>query len=114
MRHPKYGEAAVFYREALRLAPDDVASLLGLGSAVEELGRPDEAIELYRRAMRIAPDDARTPHYLSGVLRAKGRLEEAAERLGVVLRLQPQHSGAAAALERVHAALAERGPAAVP
>ena len=85
----RYGEAAVAFREALRLDPDDVDSLLGLGSAVEELGRPDEAIELYRRAMRIAPDDATTHHYLSSGLRAKGRLEEAVAEAREAVRLSP-------------------------
>jgi Flp pilus assembly protein TadD len=85
----RYGEAVVFYRQALRLDPGDVPSLLGLGSAVEELGRPDEAIELYRRALRLAPDDARTHHYLSSALRGKDRLAEAVSEAREAVRLRP-------------------------
>ena len=77
------------FREALRLDPDDRSSLLGLGSAVEELGRPDEAIELYRRALRIAPDDASTYHLSQCSLRVKGRLDEAVSEAREAVRLSP-------------------------
>ena len=83
------GEAAVTFREALRLDPDDPDALQGLGSAVWKLGRSEEAIELYRRALRIAPDDPYIHSHISAALKAKGRLDEAVSEAREAVRVQP-------------------------
>lgn len=48
-------EAAVLYREALRLRPSHAPALVGLGAAEEAGGRLTSALSLYRRALALAP-----------------------------------------------------------
>jgi len=48
-------EAAVAYREALRLNPYHFAAAEGLGHIAVEQGQPAAALEHYRRALRIHP-----------------------------------------------------------
>lgn len=48
-----YRKAAALYQSILDEAPNNAASWVGLGVALQSLGRTDEAIAVYRRALRI-------------------------------------------------------------
>jgi tetratricopeptide (TPR) repeat protein len=43
--------AEVCYRLALRSSPDSATAAYNLGVVLEDLGKPDEAMEVYRRAI---------------------------------------------------------------
>jgi tetratricopeptide (TPR) repeat protein len=57
-RDGKAGEAVPRYREALRLKPDSLAGLLGLGRALDATGDLALALDAFTRATNAAPDDA--------------------------------------------------------
>src|SRR2546422_9027571 len=56
--HGRYGEAEAAYREALRLAPDDVPARLGLGLCLRRQRRPADAEAILREAVRLQPGSA--------------------------------------------------------
>lgn len=54
----KPGDAVPRYREALRLKPDSLAGLLGLGRAFDATGDLARALDAFIRATKTVPDDA--------------------------------------------------------
>jgi tetratricopeptide (TPR) repeat protein len=50
--------ALVAYREAASLVSDRPLPYASIGSVLQRLGRPEEALEAYDRAISLAPDDA--------------------------------------------------------
>src|SRR2546430_15885684 len=62
----RYGDAEVAYREALRLAPDDVRARLGLGLCLRRLRRPADAEAILREAARLEPRSASVRAELGG------------------------------------------------
>jgi tetratricopeptide (TPR) repeat protein len=59
LRHnAKPGDAVPRYREALRLKPDSLAGLLGLGRAFDATGDLVRALDAFTRATKALPDDA--------------------------------------------------------
>ena len=62
----RYGEAEAAYREALRLAPDDVPARLGLGLCLRRQRRPGDAVEVLREAVRLQPGSASAQAELGG------------------------------------------------
>ena len=57
-RNGKLGDALPRYKEALRLKPNSLASLLGLGRAFDATGDLALALDAFTRATKAAPDDA--------------------------------------------------------
>ena len=55
-----WDKAAVAYREAIRLKPDDPATHLELAKILGQKGLREEATAEYREAIRLKPDDAAT------------------------------------------------------
>ena len=45
--------------QALAITPNDAAAHANRGYALEDAGRPDEALASYERALAIAPDQVR-------------------------------------------------------
>src|SRR2546425_11783669 len=64
----RYGEAEAAYRDALRIAPDDVPARLGLGLCLRRQRRPADAEAVLREAVRLPPRSASAPPALGGVL----------------------------------------------
>lgn len=60
-----------------------------LGVALEEAGRPEEALAQYEAALRIRPDDARSHHNSGLLLAAMDRLADAAWHLEMAAELDP-------------------------
>lgn len=50
--------AAVLYRRAIELEPDDAIAHFDLGLALERLGEYDAAVASFRRAVELAPEDS--------------------------------------------------------
>ena len=68
----KSEEAIVVYREALAIDPDFADAWHGLGMALSELGRHDEAIEAGKRLCELSPDDTLAHTTLSRFYQAAG------------------------------------------
>ena len=70
-------EAIAVYREALAIDSQFADAWHGLGMALSELGRHDEAIEAGKRLCDLAPDDTLAHTSLSRFYQAAGRIPEA-------------------------------------
>ena len=70
-------EAIAVYREALAVDPGFADAWHGLGMALSELGRHDEAIEAGKRLCELSPDDTLAHTTLSRFYQAAGRIPEA-------------------------------------
>jgi tetratricopeptide (TPR) repeat protein len=73
----KTEEAIAVYREALALDSSFADAWHGLGMALSELGRHDEAIEAGKRLCELSPDDTLAHTTLSRFYQAAGRIPEA-------------------------------------
>jgi len=51
-------EAIRYYREAIRLNPDDVDAHNNLGAVLDRKGHADEAIHEFQEAIRLKPEQA--------------------------------------------------------
>ena len=93
----RFDEARATYREALQANPDYAPAHAGLGEALLQLERYEQALEALARALELQPDWA-----LSGALRRLmgraaqelGRLEEAGEHLEHAMRFNPDDTAA--------------------
>ena len=66
----QYGPSVADIQRVLAMNPRHFGALAGFGAILEELGRPDQALEVYRAALAIHPN-------LDGVRQAVERLEQA-------------------------------------
>ncbi|HHE40940.1 MAG TPA: tetratricopeptide repeat protein [Candidatus Cloacimonetes bacterium] len=82
-----YNRAIEYYREAIRINPDDAAAHYNLGSALQNLERYDEAEEEYREAIRINPDLAEAHANLSILLLKAKRPEDAKKEFEIAKEL---------------------------
>ncbi len=99
-------ETALYcYLDAIKTAPDYPRAQLNLASALEHLGRTNDAVNALQTALTLDPTYA-PAHYNLGKLHASKRQYEAAEReLRSVLRLDPAFVDAAIVLASVFEAL---------
>ena len=77
------------FEEALRLNPQNVAALSGLGVAYRRLGCHDEALQQYASALKIKPDYARAHTNLAVTYWHQGRWDEAIHEYEAALRIRP-------------------------
>jgi tetratricopeptide (TPR) repeat protein/tRNA A-37 threonylcarbamoyl transferase component Bud32 len=73
--------AAASYEDLAELYPDDPDVQLGLGRALEELGRFPEALLAYRRVTSLVPDSGEGHLSVGWVLVFSGRPDEAVQEL---------------------------------
>lgn len=85
----KRAEAAACYRQALRLAPDDLPLCNRVGEAFLALALPEEAVGCYRRLVARLPQLAEAHACLGIALRAQGSFPEAEACQRHALLLQP-------------------------
>lgn len=88
----RHAEAVEWIDRASRLSPKDprhYVHLLGKGSILCELGRPEEGIELLRRAVSMPHGDPRTALFLARYLAEAGLIEEAQKAAARMLELNP-------------------------
>jgi Flp pilus assembly protein TadD len=84
--------------EAVRLNPNVAESRNDLGTALQLMGRTDEAVLEYRVSIRMSPGFARPHSNLATALLSLNRPADAAAEAREALRLQPQLADAHAAL----------------
>jgi len=83
----KYNEAVKYYREAVRINPDNAAAHYNLGVLLKGLKRYDEAEEEYRKAMRADPDFAAVYYNLGFLFLVTERPEEAKKEFSIAKEL---------------------------
>lgn len=90
-------QALVHLTEAVRLKPDLVEGQYNLATALQQVGRLDEAAARYREVIRLAPTHARAHCNLGNTLQQLGLPEEAERSYRESIRLSPRlvlaHSG---------------------
>src|SRR5687768_6585987 len=77
-RSGRFQEAAIRYREALKLKPQLPELWFNLGNALQAQGRAEEAERAYMRAIRLKPALTAAHYNLGHLLRDRGRLETSA------------------------------------
>jgi len=70
-------EAVARYREAIALDQGFADAWQGLALALQDLGRPEEAIEAGKRLCELSPDDVLAHTTLSRLYQAAGMIAEA-------------------------------------
>jgi Flp pilus assembly protein TadD, contains TPR repeats len=92
-----------FETRVLQRYPDDPDAHAGLGIALADQGRLDEAVAHFSRAASIDPNNGDTRVNLCATLQKLGRFEDAVREGRAAVRLRPQqadaHTNLAAALE---------------
>lgn len=83
-----YSAAGDSYKASLRIDPDNVMALLGLGLVAQKSGNVSEAIDDYSRSMATGPSDVGYV-LLSRALEAAGRKAESAAALEQAKRIAP-------------------------
>jgi protein O-mannosyl-transferase len=91
MRQGRFQEAMDHYREALRISPNDVDSLVSVGNALFGQGHEDEAADYYRRALQSNPNNPEAHVNLAVILAHRGQVEEAMEHDRKAIENNPNH-----------------------
>jgi Tfp pilus assembly protein PilF len=73
--------AAVFYRRAHSLAPDQLEPIIGLAQSAAAVGAKEQALQFYRKAVVLAPDNIQARLGVGRVLLAMERPDLAAPEL---------------------------------
>jgi Flp pilus assembly protein TadD len=87
-------EAAVHFRESLRLNPESAPAHYNLGTALSLQRRFDDAVTEFREAVHLDPDHAEAHNNLGAMLHVSGRLDEAAEHYRRAITLRPDNAQA--------------------
>jgi len=90
----KTEEAVHHFTEALRIHPNDVLALDGLGRLYNELGQWDTSIQFYSEEVRYNPKDVKANYDLGSVYAAKGDIERAIRQFSSVISLDPRYAPA--------------------
>jgi Flp pilus assembly protein TadD len=69
----KLDEAVTAFRTAIRLEPNSALAHYGLGIALKEQGKPDEAIAAFREARTHARPGSEVAQLVEGALTESGR-----------------------------------------
>src|SRR5262245_27010361 len=77
------------YREALKLKPNDLGYLFGLGGVLRDAGRPAEAEATYRQMLAVAPTAPEAHHLAAIGLQGLGLIGQALAELHEAIRLDP-------------------------
>ena len=81
-------------RGIIKDKPDFETAYLGLGNALKEQGKLEEAVEAYKKALAVKPDYADAYYNMGVTVQEQGKLEEAIEAYNKVLAIQPDYADA--------------------
>jgi tetratricopeptide (TPR) repeat protein len=87
-------EALVQYREAARLAPDNVEVRYNIGNLLDKMGQPEEALPELLKAVQLNPKLPSVRDALGAVLVELGRFDEAMSQFAEAARLDPAYPAA--------------------
>ena len=82
-------DTATLWRHALQATSDNYVAASGLGQALVEQGRYQEAVPLLEEAIRLNPNPARAHDLLGVALAYQGKMDEAIAELSTAVRIQP-------------------------
>ena len=82
------------WTHTLACTPDNFMACYGLGNALFEKGRVDDAIAQYQKALEINPDYAEARNNLGNALLQQGKVDEAIVQLQRALQLKPDYAEA--------------------
>ncbi len=88
----KIAEAEQVNREALRLAPKEVAGNVRRGRILMAQGKADQAVVSLRSAMKNSPKSLEIRYYLASACRQAGKLQEAKAELQNALSMAPDNA----------------------
>ncbi len=91
-RQPDYEQATRHYTAALALRPRNAIVLICLGTALDNHGKPEEAMYCLRRAIKIDPNLAFAHSLLGLALNKRGKLDEAIAEYRTAIELDPKES----------------------
>jgi tetratricopeptide (TPR) repeat protein/serine/threonine protein kinase len=89
----KLDEAAVAYREFIRLYPNDTAIRQRLGNILRDQKKLDEAAVCYKEVIELDPNNAGARQSLGNVLRDQKKLDEAIAAFRTAIELNPKAAG---------------------
>ncbi|MBD2124863.1 tetratricopeptide repeat protein [Microcoleus sp. ZQ-A2] len=92
LKDERLEEAALKYKAALLLDPNNTNAHSLLGLALKDQGKLEEAIACYRQALRLDPNHAIVHSLLGMALHDQGKLEEAIACYRQALRLNPNYA----------------------
>jgi tetratricopeptide (TPR) repeat protein len=87
-------DCATLYRHAIAVTTDNCVAYDRLGSALETLGKPDEALACFFESVRLRPDYTEGHYDLGTALLKRGRLAEAARHLTIAVKNDPTYAHA--------------------
>lgn len=82
-------DAIFYYREAIRIKPDNVPALIDLGGSLVQKHQPDEAIADLSRAVQLQPDVSQAHANLGRAFLLAGRVKEAVSHFEQAIQLAP-------------------------
>ena len=82
-------KALDLYQRAVQHNGDDVEALVGYGSILLDLGKPDVAEPFLRRAIEIEPNHTRSRRGMIRVMMTQKRIGDAIEQMHELLRIDP-------------------------
>ena len=87
-----FEESAVHFENAVRLYPSHPEAHHYLGKVLEQLGKPEEAVDHYEQDLQIGGEKNANGHNYVGVLLGKlGQLDRAAEHFERALQINPKN-----------------------
>jgi tetratricopeptide (TPR) repeat protein len=84
-----FGEALQDYQMALEYFPDDVDTLVQVGSLYETLGRYEESYDKFARVVALDPRNVSAINHIADMLFVMGSSEEALSELDRSLQIEP-------------------------
>jgi len=86
--------AVTLFEHSLEVTANNSLIQYGLGVALDDQGKTQEAIAHYIEALKIKPDNAETHYNLGVALAQQGKSEEAIAHFTEALRIKPDHTNA--------------------
>jgi tetratricopeptide (TPR) repeat protein len=82
-------DATEYFRQAVKLVPDDLAAWQDLGTALVDEGNMPEAAAAFRQVIRLQPDDVTSLVNLGHTVYALGQTDEAISHLSRAAQCEP-------------------------
>jgi protein O-GlcNAc transferase len=93
MRRRDWQEALIRWELMREKCPQHLGGLIGLGAALRELGRLDDAEEILAVTMQQCPDDAGAAYHYAEIAMRRRDWDEALKRWESMRETLPQHAG---------------------
>ncbi len=89
LRRQQAPQAAQYFQDCLKLAPEFDQAMTGLAGALEALGKPQEAIQWLQRALERNPQNFRAWYQIGWIQERSGNHDAAGTSLQKTLEIQP-------------------------